>query len=129
MTLMYRGVDYERAFSPLEVTEGEIMGKYRGQDVNYRYPRHIPQLQCKPYRQYRGVKHGVGYMLDEVFASNACPVVHTKATKIVDESVDLVHLENIRRRLELRLQVAQERGDESLVHLLKQESKALALNL
>jgi len=35
---------------------------------------------------------------------------------------------NIRRRLERRLQIAQENGDETLVNLLKKESQDLALN-
>jgi len=38
------------------------------------------------------------------------------------------YLNNIRRRLERRLQIAQENGDETLVNLLKKESQDLALN-
>ncbi|MDV3000139.1 MAG: hypothetical protein N5P05_001745 [Chroococcopsis gigantea SAG 12.99] len=129
MTLNYRGVDYEREFSPLEITEGEIMGKYRGLEVKYHYPRHMPRIQCKSHGQYRGAKYGVGYRIDEVFSPTSCPVVHDKPTKVVDETIDSVHMENIRRCLERRLQAAQERGDNSLVDLLKQEYKTLALNL
>jgi hypothetical protein len=47
---------------------------------------------------------------------------------VQEETLSSIHLNNIRRRLERRLQIAQENGDETLVNLLKKESQDLALN-
>jgi hypothetical protein len=47
---------------------------------------------------------------------------------IPDETLSTIHLNNIRRRLERRLQIAQDNGDETLVNLLEKESQDLALN-
>jgi len=57
MTLAYRGVKYERDSLPLEMKTGDIGGKYRGQDWNHHYPRHMLQLEPKLHRQYRGVAY------------------------------------------------------------------------
>lgn len=139
MKLTYRGVSYEAKPSTLEVTEGEVMGKYRGQSWHYQYPRHIPQIGGKPYLQYRGVAYstsplplatsqGQHHLADKLEAT-ACPVHLPKAKRVVHNDVSHVHLENMRRNLEYRLQVAQERGDHYLVNLLHQESQQLALQM
>lgn len=136
MRLSYRGVHYEQPFSPLEVREGEIRGKYRGQDWQYHYPSHIPQLQAKSYRQYRGVNYGddlmsVGetFRIPSVFTNNVCSVPIQKPAKIVTNEATQVHLDNIRTKLERRLQIAREKGDTDLVNLLKKESQELSLNI
>ncbi|MEG3436611.1 DUF4278 domain-containing protein [Pannus brasiliensis CCIBt3594] len=131
MRMTYRGVTYERDSTPLEMLEGENAGKYRGNDWKYRYPRHIPQLEPKIYRQYRGVSYstrpvvaGEGVEVPKL----ACPLPATRPVSIEREWLSTVHLDNIRRRLERRLQIAQENGDENLVELLKKESRDLALH-
>ncbi|MFM7478658.1 MAG: DUF4278 domain-containing protein, partial [Microcystis aeruginosa] len=47
MMLAYRGVKYEKDSLPLEMKTGDIGGKYRGQDWNHHYPRHMLQLEPK----------------------------------------------------------------------------------
>src|SRR4028118_799230 len=42
MKLTYRGANYEYDIPTVDMMEGEVAGKYRGQNWNYRYPRHIP---------------------------------------------------------------------------------------
>ncbi|PLZ30745.1 hypothetical protein CBP27_22845, partial [Fischerella thermalis WC542] len=42
MKLTYRGVDYESNPLAVEMTPGEMGGKYRGQQWRRHYPRHIP---------------------------------------------------------------------------------------
>ena len=42
MKLTYRGANYEYDIPTVDMIEGEVAGKYRGQNWNYRYPRHIP---------------------------------------------------------------------------------------
>lgn len=131
MRMIYRGVAYERDSTPLEMLEGDIAGKYRGNDCKYRYPRHIPQLEPKLYRQYRGVSYStrpvaVGENVE--MPKLACPLPIARPAPIEREWLSTVHLDNIRRRLERRLQIARENGDEDLVELLRKESRDLALH-
>jgi hypothetical protein len=130
MSLKYRGIPYEQNFIPLEMQEGDIGGKYRGQDWKYHYPRHIPQLEPKLYLQYRGVSYSSrptvvreGMELPTL----ACSLPLSQLTPIESDPLSAVHLDNIRRRLERRLQSAQEKGDQTLIALLKKESRDLAL--
>ncbi|MCW6035390.1 DUF4278 domain-containing protein [Spirulina subsalsa FACHB-351] len=135
MELCYRGVHYQRQPLSLEVSEGELSGKYRGQSYNYRYPRHIPTLQTKPPLKYRGV------------AYQYCPMIQTENTLKAQlaaiaencgnpapvarlnraQETAQVHLYNMRRNLEYRLQVARARGDQNLIGMLEKESRQLAL--
>ena len=136
MKCSYRGVTYESKPTILETMEGEVGGKYRGQDWRYNYPRHIPQLQPKVYMQYRGVAYSTlslpiteGNSKQEKAQTNACKASIRKPLEFIIEDATKIHLNNIRRNLEHRLQIAKANGDESLVNLLKNESKQLALNI
>jgi hypothetical protein len=111
------------------------VGKYRGQAWSYHYPRHIPHIQAKPYLQYRGVAYSTSALpittpqdhgVDKL-TTPMCAIPLPKTKKIVQHDVSQIHLENMRRNLEYRLQVAQERGDHYLVNLLHQECQQLAL--
>ncbi|PSF39453.1 hypothetical protein C7H19_01300 [Aphanothece hegewaldii CCALA 016] len=129
MKLSYRGVAYETDPLGLEINEGDIGGKYRGQDWKYHYPRHMPQLQPKLHRQYRGVAYSSRpNFMTEPTTSLSCPVSHTQPTVIISDEVSQVHLETIRRRLERRLEIALANGDDQLINLLKQEYVDLKLN-
>ena len=135
MKLSYRGVSYETEPATLDTREGEILGKYRGQDWCYPYPRHISPLQPKFDLKYRGVAYsplpkpkgknpsGVG----EEITRNFCPMPAKKPDKISSQLLGSTHLDNVRRNLERRLQVAQANGNEQLIHLLEQEFEQLAL--
>ncbi len=131
MSLLYRGVPYERDSTPLKMEEGAIAGKYRGQDWRYRYPRHIPQLEPKLYRQYRGISYSTRATATSIEGMElpkiACPLPLSKPVAIEQDGLSSVHLDNIRRRLERRLQIAIENGDENLVAMLRKESRDLAL--
>lgn len=129
MKLSYRGIHYDQVPLALDMNEGEVGGKYRGQDWKYHYPRHIPQLQPKLYRQYRGVAYSSRPNLGTETATLTCSISNTLPTAIVTDEVSQVHLETIRRRLERRLEIALAKGDTELVHLLQQESQALKLSL
>lgn len=135
MRLSYRGVNYEKEQPTLEMNEGEIGGKYRGRDWNYRYPRHIPQLQPKYYRQYRGIAYSTlpipaeGEIISPQWNATGvyCPVPVQKPEAVVTSEFSKTHLDNIRRNLERRLQVAKANGNESLIDLLEKEFRQLAL--
>jgi len=74
MTLAYRGVKYERDSLPLEMKTGDIGGKYRGQDWNHHYPRHMLQLEPKLHRQYRGVAYSTRPHLAGQVIPSTCPL-------------------------------------------------------
>lgn len=136
MKFSYRGVKYDREPLTVEVKEGEIAGKYRGQDWKYNYPRHITQVQPQLNRSYRGVPYSGDpfdanelnvsiqrQMVAKCYSQSNKPI----AAKFMDET-NKIHLDNIRRNLERRLQLAKSIGDSNLVNLLQEESKQLALN-
>ncbi|NEQ19984.1 MAG: DUF4278 domain-containing protein [Microcoleus sp. SIO2G3] len=125
MKLSYRGVNYE-APSTLEVTEGEIGGMYRGQNWRYQYPRHIPTPLPIPNLKYRGVPYGSGQPI--ATTSTRTGIIRNEREQVLDEWTNL-HLQNIRRSLEHRLQVAKANGDQNLIQLLEAESKQMALSL
>ncbi len=59
--LIYRGISYESK-PPVEITETEVIGKYRGQDVKFHIPKNplrFKQTNNLKYQnlQYRGVKY------------------------------------------------------------------------
>jgi hypothetical protein len=135
MKLSYRGVNYDKELPILEMNEKEIGGKYRGQDWNYRYPRHIPQLRSKWYRQYRGVaystmplsREGEAYIPQWSRTESYCSVAAYLPQTVSESEISKTHLENMRRNLERRLQIAKENGDRRLIELLTKESQQLAL--
>lgn len=138
MQFSYRGAKYDREPSTLEVREGEIGGKYRGQEWKYHYPRHVDRIQppLNFNRCYRGVPYNnesvatndlnvsiQRQMVAKCYSRSTKPI----AAKFMDET-NKIHLDNMRRNLERRLQVAKSIGDSHLVNLLQEESKQLALN-
>lgn len=129
MKLSYRGVHYEQVPFALDMNEGEVGGKYRGQDWKHHYPRHLPELQPKLYRQYRGVAYSSRPSLNSEAVTLTCSIPQVQQRAIVSDEVSQVHLETIRRRLERRLEIALANGDFKLVDLLQQESQALNLPL
>lgn len=142
MKLTYRGITQEYDIPSIEVLEGEVGGKYRGQNWNYRYPRHIPVPQQTYDLKYRGVSYSTNpapkaeVAVAEPVAEPA-PFWGTQAvslmgstlnlsfSKPVPETVAKVHRTNICNLLERRLQAAKARGDEALVRLLESEAAQL----
>lgn len=136
MKLSYRGVKYDQVSSSIEFDQREIGGKYRGQVWHHKYPRHIPDIKPKIYRQYRGVAYSTCPLPLQPIPTpkTAKPLAYESYCRInsqkkisVNHSAH-IHLENIRRSLEHRLTVAKARGDEQLVDLLEKESAQLSLS-
>lgn len=140
MKMTYRGVSYERTPLSLEVTEGEIGGKYRGAAWQQKYPRHIPVPQPKLDLKYRGAAYCVGDPIDveatrlrRTYAGAATSVVPKTEQVAVpktsrqraSEELGHIHRNNICRSLERRLQAARAKGDENLIRLLEAESKQI----
>jgi hypothetical protein len=125
MKLSYRGINYDKDPSVLEVDEGAIAGKYRGGNWRYHYPKHIPEVAPQLYRQYRGVSHSYNSphptTEGEPTALTAYPCMLRTTDQVMTNEIEKTHLENLRRNLERRLRVAKESGNESLVDLLQKE--------
>jgi len=132
MKLSYRGATYEGIQPTLEVTEGEILGKYRGASWRGHIYKEMPVPQSGLHLSYRGVAYTTGQVNAQTEAQPVQPVtakagrshsmpVMFKASK----EIALVHRANLQRNLEHRLQIARERGDQRLVQLLEAESRQL----
>ena len=136
MKLTYRGIAHRNQSSQLEITPTEIGGKYRGQNWNYNYPRHIPNLESRQDLKYRGLSYQGNSSL-QTQQSPVCQATETpricsvpikKPHSLLEDETVKIHWDNIRRNLERRLQIAKASGNEALVNLLEEESRQLALN-
>ncbi len=129
MQRCYRGVHHHPMPLSLEVQDQELIGHYRGQTYVRPAPHHIPVATSRPTLCYRGVTYNVCPELNSAVPIQAaagimaCRPFDPLAAHLTHET----HLANVRHNLKRRIQVAQARGDESLVSLLEEESIQLAL--
>lgn len=136
MELSYRGNHYEYDPTTVAMAEGDMSGKYRGQAWTSPYPRHIP-VPSHHHLKYRGVSYcpNPRAAAEAAFAAPCAEetplrVAATRRNCIpILNEVEAAHLENIRRNLEYRLQVAKDRGDRALIQMLEAESKQLVGNI
>jgi Domain of unknown function (DUF4278) len=125
MKLSYRGDIYEYNPVAMDMVEGEIGGKYRGQPWTVRYPRHIPVPQPIVDLKYRGVAYRTG---GGTMAASVIPGGAIAANPSACDCLSATHLASIRRRLEHRLRVAKDHNDESLIRMLEAECRQLVSN-
>jgi hypothetical protein len=121
MKLTYRGANYEYDIPTVDMIEGEVAGKYRGQDWNYRYPRHIPNP--KKYGGPNYTKKRDSQAGDRDVAAASAPAAVKSYSTVVE--VAQVHRANICNILDRRKQAAQANGDERLLRLLEIESRQM----
>jgi Domain of unknown function (DUF4278) len=132
MKLAYRGVNYEYDIPTVDMLEGEVAGKYRGQNWNYRYPRHIRVPRQAYDMDYRGVDYSSKRVpkADEDVAARvdtATAIAIAAATSAQNrQEIAKVHRANICNILDRRQQIAKAKGDESLLRLLEIEWKQMA---
>ncbi|TAE65917.1 MAG: DUF4278 domain-containing protein [Oscillatoriales cyanobacterium] len=122
MKLTYRGANYEYDIPTVDMIEGEVAGKYRGQDWNYRYPRHL----AVP-KKYGGInsttKRDFQAQQQVTTVGAACAAVESAPTAADLAQVHRVHICSI---LDRRKQVATAKGDERLLRLLEREWQQMA---
>lgn len=139
MKLNNRAFNYEPNLSNIELTESEIVDN-QGTDWKQKYPRHIPVPQVKIDLKSPAVECSTGDLIDieanqlrqnyiaddsvAVTKKNEVVLTKTKRQQLLEE-LNNVHLNNLRRNLERRLQVAREKGDENLIRLLEAEFEQL----
>lgn len=137
MKLSYRGVSYEYEPPTLDMMEGEVAGKYRGQEWRVRYPRHMPVAQPTFDLNYRGVAYRTGQPADARMSATAASAQPTpvwavstrnSAHTFVSE-VSKIHSNNMCQNLERRIQAARARGDQQLLQMLEKEAQQLTCSL
>lgn len=129
MKLTYRGANYEYDIPTVDMIEGNVAGKYRGQNWNYRYPRHIPVPRQTGATTYRNTQHRVDPpKADEVAMAvgNTTATSSAAAARPPAGEVAKVHRANICNILDRRKQVARAKGDVKLMSLLEIEWKQMA---
>ncbi|HEY9747897.1 MAG TPA: DUF4278 domain-containing protein, partial [Allocoleopsis sp.] len=113
-----------------QMLEGDVIGKYRGQNLRlqYPYPKHIPVPQTSLDLKYRGVAYSTHRPMevDDLIASQSAaassqPTLLQNVRQRVLKEVEETHRTNIYRSLERRLQVAKNLGDQRLIGLLESE--------
>jgi hypothetical protein len=134
MKLIYRGVDYEYTQPTLEVTEGEILGRYRGAAWRCQTVQELPIPRSGSRLSYRGVSYSSDSTASPIEALHPMQVAQAIATRRtipcttgpLRQEVARLHQANVRRNLEHRLQVAKQHGDRQLIALLEAERGQLA---
>ncbi|MEG4024017.1 DUF4278 domain-containing protein [Microcoleus sp. S13C4] len=121
MKLTYRGANYEYDIPTVDMIEGEVAGKYRGQNWNYRYPRHIPAPNKYGGTNYTTKRDSQAGDLDVAAArASATPEYYPTVVEVAQ-----VHQANICNILDRRKQAAKANGDERLLRLLEIESRQM----
>ncbi len=140
MKLTYRGVEYDHNPPMLEVSESDILCKYRGHTHRYSYVRHIPFPQPEAEFAYRGAtyqtnRHGERQAVTQTDTKSVFSAFQRKLaelTPLMDERRQLLreaarsHSESIQRSLEHRIAVAREQGNVSLIQQLEDEMRQIA---
>ncbi|MFM9268086.1 DUF4278 domain-containing protein [Tychonema sp. BBK16] len=128
MKLTYRGANYEYDIPTVDMEEGGVAGKYRGQNWNYHYPRHMKVPQHVRDLQYRGRLNSdrVSLKSDRDVAPKFDTIEATVTSAQKVEDVATVHQMNICNILDRRKQVARAKGDVKLMSLLEIEWRQMA---
>ncbi|WP_448601643.1 arginine synthesis PII-interacting regulator PirA [Thermoleptolyngbya sp.] len=136
MRLTYRGHDYEQELvPPVEMRDSGSVGLYRGRELHFSYPRHIPVPQPVNRLQYRGVAYhttetGEVNSIGRVVRPAAQPqarraIAHAPARLVDQQELAKVHHQYLMERLQRRLEVARAKGDDALIRQLEQERHQL----
>ncbi|MGB3533370.1 MAG: DUF4278 domain-containing protein [Microcoleaceae cyanobacterium] len=132
MTLRYRHISYEPDCSGIDCVEGEVRGRYRGQEWHVHYPRHIhvPPSPRQPLR-YRGVTYNLNQLSDQASPAVGItpPKPQPKTPSVIprgaacEDEWQQVHKGNVCRVLEHRRQQAEAKGDQQLLDSLNSEAQ------
>lgn len=133
MKFKYRGRSYEYKPSEIEMEPGPVVGKYRGQQWQLHYPRHMNVPQPAMALKYRGIAYRTtetgGIETPRPKTVDGTPVqIPTKVPthKALEAELTKTHRAYLVKRLAHRLEVARANGDEQLVRLLEWEQQQMA---
>lgn len=136
MRLTYRGHDYEQEpVPPMQMRDSGSVGLYRGRELHFSYPRHVPVPQPVNQLQYRGVAYqttetgevnSTGWVVRLVAHAQARhAIAHAQARLVDQQELARVHHQYLMERLQHRLEVARAKGDDALIRQLEQEQHHL----
>lgn len=136
MRLTYRGNDYEQEPVPLmQMRDSGSVGLYRGHELHFSYPRHVPVPQPVNRLQYRGVAYqtteagdlnSMGRVVRPAVRPQARHAIASTHARLVDQQeLAKVHHQFLMERLQRRLEVARAKGDDALIRQLEQEQHQL----
>jgi hypothetical protein len=134
MKLTYRGTRYDYEPNTVDMLDSQAVGRFRGQAVTFKYPRHIP---VQPVREltYRSVPYATTAegttraITSPVQTQPAVPSLSfaqsvsaaaTARQQALAEAAR-VHHQSILNSLQHRIEVAKARGDEMLLAQLERE--------
>lgn len=137
MELVYRGNTYESNPVAVDLVESSTVGQYRGQTYRFTYPRHIPVKQRTLDLKYRGVAYHRDAQGNVTSAApSARPQSEAQPAYLISEpsisrkaklaDAAKVHHETICRHLQHRLEVARQKGDQTLIQQLENEMQQIA---
>lgn len=137
MKLVYRGNTYDSDPVAVDLVESATVGQYRGQTYRFTYPRHIPVPQTAADLKYRGVAYHRDAQGNVTSAVTPTPArQETQPAYFISEpslsrkaklaEAAKVHHETIRRHLQHRLEVARQKGDQTLIQQLEHEMQQIA---
>ena len=133
MKLIYRGIKYEHAQSAVEVITEGVCGKYRGAEWKCHYAKHNPVTHGAAELKYRGASYYSGnpQEVEELKQRKKLNFIFAKNNQIFlsnrrkNNELAEIHTANLQRNLQRRLEVARQRGDESLIRILEEEANQL----
>ena len=145
MKLTFRGIQYDYEPTVLETTDSNLYGRYRGQTVQFKYPRHVPAPTMVHDLKYRGVAYrndgstptqvakpaiAPTQPVQPVQATTVDQVIKTRSVEAVRRNLLFetyqAHQESIYRKLRHRIAVAKAEGNEALLRQLEAEEHQLA---
>lgn len=142
MKLTYRGIQYDYEPTVLETTDSNLYGRYRGQTVQFQYPRHVPTPTMVHDLKYRGVAYRSDGSTPERVAKPAIAPTYPVEMTTVDQAIKTrsveaarrtllieayqAHQESIYRHLRHRIEVAKAQGNDVLLRQLEAEKHQLA---
>ncbi|MGB3652359.1 MAG: DUF4278 domain-containing protein [Rivularia sp. (in: cyanobacteria)] len=133
MKLIYRGIKYEYAPVAVEVTTEGVCGKYRGAEWKCHHSEYT-SLSNAAELKYRGATYYSGNpekveelkqrkKLNSIFAASKNLFASNQPH---NDELAKIHLANLQRNLQRRLEVAKQKGDENLIRILEEEANQLS---
>lgn len=119
--LTYRGIEYELHTNQIDEIPSHQLGKYRGQYWRKNVLKMIPIDSRDIDLQYRGLRYHLGVKKSPL--TQLTQQVDACASHQHGNKVNCMHLSNIRRNIEHRLEVAKSKGDDALVRILIDEAR------
>ncbi len=134
MKLTYRGIKYEYAPKTVEVITEGVCGKYRGAEWKCHHSEYIPVTHNAVELKYRGATYYSGNpeevkelkqrkKLNSIFAASNNLFASNQPH---NDELAKIHLANLQRNLQRRLEVAKQKGDENLIGILEEEANQLS---